>query len=268
MKAPSTQEDWKEISNHFWAKWQFPHCLGAVDGKHVVMTKPSGSGSLYFNYKGTCSVILMAMVDANLKFITVDIGAYGRNSDGGVFSRSAFGKRFIQDSFNFPEDDALPNYVRGGFLPYVAVGDEAFPLLPHLLRPYPGKQLALDKQLFNFRLSRSRRIVENAFGILAARWRVFHTKIAVAPEHANVMVMAACTLHNMLQSLSSASQIQNLVRDAPDLSDAEGIRPLVGVGGRASNQALTVRDKYKDFFVQDASVPWQERHVSRGYFVE
>ena len=118
----------------------------------------------------------MTLVDANLKFVTVDIGAYGRNSDGGVFSRSAFGQRFMQNSFNFPEHGVLPKFVRGGPLPYVAVEDEASPLLPNLLRPYPGKELALDKQLSNYRLSRSRRIVENGFGILAARWRVFHTK--------------------------------------------------------------------------------------------
>ena len=84
------------------SKWQFPHRLGAVDGKHVVMMKPWKSGSLYYNYKGTCSIVLMALVDADLKFIAISTGSYGRNSDGGIFSRSNLGKRFIDGNFNFP----------------------------------------------------------------------------------------------------------------------------------------------------------------------
>ena len=268
MKAPSSPEEWILIADKFWKKWQFPQCLGAVDGKHIVMMKPQKSGSLYFNYKGTCSTVLMALVDADLKFIAIDIGAYGRNSDGGVFARSALGDRFIKRAFNFPRDGTLPNFERGGSLPFVAVGDEAFPLLENLLRPYPGRQLPFDKQLFNYRLSRSRRIVENAFGVLAARWRVFHTKIAVNPEHVNEIVKATCVLHNMLGRQTTAVQIHSMLQDAPDLTHAEGIRPLPGVGYRAGREAIAVRDAYKDFFVQDESVPWQHTYVRRGCFRE
>lgn len=266
MKAPSSPEEWKTIAESFWNKWQFPQCLGAIDGKHIVLKKPDNTGSVYFNYKGTCSVILMALVDANLKFIVVDTGAYGRNSDGGVFARSAFGERFIRNSFNFPEDDVLPNYERAGPVPYVAVGDEAFPLLKNLLRPYPGRQLAVDKLLFNFRLSRARRIVENAFGILASRWRVFHTKIAVNPKRVNALVKAACVLHNMLQGQSTQAELQILQNETPTIANVEGMRPIRRIGGRAGNDALAVREVYKDFFVQDASVPWQQQHIRRGFF--
>ena len=93
-----------------YVKWQFPHCLGAVDGKHVVMMKPWKFGSLYYNYKGTCSIVLMALVDADLKFIAISTGSYGRNSDGGIFSRSNLGKRFIDGNFNFPSSAPIPGY--------------------------------------------------------------------------------------------------------------------------------------------------------------
>ena len=85
MAAPSNADDWRMIGDKFWEKWQFPQCLGATDGKHVVMMKPWRTGSLYSNYKGTCSTVLMALVDAVMKFTAIDIGLYGRNSDGGIF---------------------------------------------------------------------------------------------------------------------------------------------------------------------------------------
>ena len=117
MQAPSDSEQRRAISTEFWSKWQSPNCLGAIDVKAVVMIKPWLSGSLYFNYKGTCLTVLMALVDANMKFRAIDIGSSGRNSDGGIFSNCPFGKRFITSDFNFPQDKILPNFQRAGPLP-------------------------------------------------------------------------------------------------------------------------------------------------------
>ena len=73
-------------------------------------------------------------------------------------------------------------------LPYVIVGDEAFPLKTYLLKPYPSRQLDLSKRIFNYRLSRARRVVENVFGILASRFRVFKSTIDMEPEKAQKIV--------------------------------------------------------------------------------
>ena len=200
---PETPNDWKIIAENFHERWNFPLCLGAIDGKHIVLKAPPNSGSEYFNYKGTFSIVLMALVDAHYKFTCIDVGSYGRNSDGGILAHSNLGKALASDHLNLPESTILPEASHLGPLPYVIIGDEAFPLTNHMLRPFPGKQCSEDKQIFNYRLSRARRVVENAFGILAARWRIFHTKIALGPEATIKLVKATCVLHNMLQSQST-----------------------------------------------------------------
>ena len=182
-------EDWKVIEQKFSTKWNFPNCVGALDGKHIVITASWNSGSLYFNYKGTFSLVLMALVDADYRFIFVDIGDYGSNADGSVFKNCLFGQALINGQLNIPPPKPLPHFPEGGPLPLVIVADEAFPLRVDLMRPYPrgrtANTLPKDQQVFNYRLSHARRIVENAFGILAQRWRVYNRRIHLKPENAD-----------------------------------------------------------------------------------
>ena len=77
MRMPSDGEDWKLIAKHFEVIWNFPGCIGAIDGKHIQITAPRRTGALYYNYKGTFSTVPMASVDANYKFVYVDIGSHG-----------------------------------------------------------------------------------------------------------------------------------------------------------------------------------------------
>lgn len=265
MKVPDTSDEWKLVAENFAQRWDFPHCLGAIDGKHVVMKAPWNTGSLYYNYKGTFSTVLMALVDANYKFIAIDVGAYGRNSDGGIFANSNLGKAIASNSLNFPTDACLPGADQLGPVPYAIIGDEAFPLQEHLLRPFPGKGCQQNKQIYNYRLSRARRIVENAFGILAARWRVYHTKLNVRPEWVNEIIKATCVLHNFLQSQSTPAQVTNLLQEAEDIT-AEGFEDLAGSGNRGGKDAITIRNMFMEYFVDYAPVSWQIAHVNRGVF--
>ncbi|KAL3189287.1 hypothetical protein MRX96_002954 [Rhipicephalus microplus] len=82
-----TEEEWREMAAGFCNRWQFPNCVGAVDGKHIQIKCPRNGGSLYFNYKRTHSIVLMAVVDSQYLFRLVNVGAPGRFSEGGNFAR-------------------------------------------------------------------------------------------------------------------------------------------------------------------------------------
>lgn len=136
---PPTEETWKNVAAKYKQMWHFPNCIGAIDGKHINIQCPINAGSTYYNYKGSNSIVLLALVDADYKFIAIDIGSYGRNSDGGIFSKSAIGKKLHSKTFNVPEP--TPIVENGNPEPYVVVGDEAFSLKTYLLRPYSRHHL-------------------------------------------------------------------------------------------------------------------------------
>lgn len=73
-------------------QWNFPNCVGAIDGKHIHIRAPDKTGTLFFNYKKTFSINLMAIASAEYKFLMVDIGQTGSASDGGVWENCVFGE--------------------------------------------------------------------------------------------------------------------------------------------------------------------------------
>ena len=99
MKCPSSLDEWEKIADEFLQRWQIPNTIGAVDGKHIEINHVRAAGSMYFNYKGHHSIILMALVDANHRFLFINVGVNGRASDGGVFSQTSLVKN-IEDENN------------------------------------------------------------------------------------------------------------------------------------------------------------------------
>jgi len=145
-------------------------------------------------------IVLLAMVNANYKFIVVDIGSYGKEGDSGIFLISTMGKQVLNRSFVFPVDSTLPgsNIV----VPHVIVGDEAFRLYKHIMKPYTKKAGRDDvtKNIFNYRPSRARRVTENAFGLLSQVFRVFYQPINVDTSTCEDLIWVAGYLHNMLRN--------------------------------------------------------------------
>ena len=169
--------------------------MGAIDGKHINIWCPAGSGSEYFNYKKQFSVVLLAIADANAKFIAFDLGHHGSQSDGGIFKTSSLGK--ICDSPNIPEDTSIGNSEP---IPFFLIRDDAFALTCHMMKSYPYRTAIGDEKVFNYRLSRARRIIENAFGVMSARFRILLRTMELNVSHAISVPRACIALHNFLLS--------------------------------------------------------------------
>lgn len=145
----------------------------------------------------------LAACDADSCFTLYDVGSYGSNNDSGILANSAIGEKFESGNMNLPDPERL---IGSNFepLPFYLLGDEIFPLNPWLIRPYPGSNLGEAERIYNYRHSRCRRTIGNAFGILVARWRIFSTPIKASVENVEKYVLACLALHNYLEQTSNA----------------------------------------------------------------
>ena len=195
VKLPQTPDEWKAVADQFALRWNYHNCLGAIDGKHVPIRKPKGGGSAYFNYKKFHSIVLMAVADANYKFLYVNVGAEGSAGDGGTWQICSLALKLEGNTAGLPDDACLPHDTVP--IPYHFVADDAFALKPWLMKPYSHQSQAVKERLFSYRLSRARRTVENAFGLLQMRWRIFGTTMQQDVNTVKKIVMCGVVLHNL-----------------------------------------------------------------------
>lgn len=244
---PNTEEEWLKIADDYYDKWQFPNCIGALDGKHVTIRSPKNSGSLNFNYKKTFSIVLMALADANYKLIYVDVGCKGRVSDGGVFNRSSLYSAIETNALNIPPPRLLPS--SNIEVPFVIVADDAFALKTYLMKPYSFRGQDREEHVYNYRLSRARRMVESTFGLMASKFRVLRSIIELSEDNVNLCVLAICVLHNWLITVNPMS---------PESPNDE-IYGINRVERNALPEAKSIRDIFKAYFNSPAgAVAWQD----------
>lgn len=140
--------------------------------------------------------MLFALVDADYNFIYADVGCQGRISDGGVFKNSTLYKKLETRELNIPLPEVLqvPYSIQ---VPYYILGDKAFTLNEYRMKPLDGNpEPRSAERVFNYRLSRARRVIENAFGILSSVFRVLEKSMLLEPEIATKVTLPTIYLHN------------------------------------------------------------------------
>ena len=268
LAFPRNPDDWRDFAGKFSEKWNFHHTCGALDGKHVAIRCPRKSGTLYHNYKGFFSIILLGLVDADYKFIWADVGCQGSSSDAQIFNNGQLRRKLEEGTLRLPDPEPLPHDDRP--TPYFVVGDDAFPLRSWMMKPFSQRQMTDQQRIFNYRLSRARRVVENSFGILAHRWRCLLTTMQQDPIRVKVIVMAAMCLHNLMRLQHRSLQTGDLDQPVADGSFIPGawretqLHDIAHVGGanQANREGKRLRLYLKDYYNSDVGkLPWQDKMI-------
>jgi len=206
-----------------------------------------------YNYKHYYSIVLQGLADVRYRFITIDVGAYGKQSGGGIFRHSSLYQVLSSNNFNMPNARELP--LPDVELPFVILGDEAYPLLSCLVRPYPRRQLTQSRRLFNYRLSRGRRVIESAFGILAGKWRIINKPIETSPDMADKIVKCICVLHNTAigrEGVDEASLLELHNQEGSFSTNIDAPERQVTRSNNTSNlRARRIRDAFTVYFNTD-----------------
>lgn len=273
FQIPSTEEEWIAIANEFENKWNFPHTIGAMDGKHVVLQSPINSGNDYDSYKLFPSIVLFALVDANYKFLYVDVGSKGRISDGGVFKNTNLYKKLEKKELKIPPPKILqvPYTVD---VPFFILGDKAFALNEYTLKPFEGTpERGSIERIFNYRLSRARRVVENAFGILSSVYRVLRKPLLLEPEKATKVVLATISLYNYLRRNQNSRTLFTPPGSFDTVVNGElvpgrwrndsnmtSLLPIQAIPRRGQGDVKQIRLHLARHFMTNGEIPWQNNY--------
>jgi len=105
LRTPN-EDEWKEICAGYLQEWNFSNCVGAIDGKHIQIQAPPNSCSLYYNYKKTFNIVLLAVCDYKYKFTLIDVGSYGSESDNRIFAESNLSRSLHNNTLILPKGTA------------------------------------------------------------------------------------------------------------------------------------------------------------------
>lgn len=200
------------------------------------------------------------MVDADYCFTYIDVGGNGRASDSAIFRDCTLNIAMENNTLGMSENSVI-------------IGDDAFPLRTNLMKPYSKTGLSHSERIFNYRLSRARRVVENAFGILLWRFRVFSRPIELKPDTADKVIWASCSLHNWLRNTSPNTYLPPQAVDRENFNTGnitpgewrKNVNNLQSVHNLGSNNykrvAEEVRRSYAVYFTEENPLPWQWQKV-------
>jgi len=269
---PSTQSEWQNIAAKYEEMWNFPNCIGAIDGKHIILQAPINSN----HYNPQFNIVLMAAADADYNFTFVDIDCQERILNRDVFKNCELHKRIEKDQLNLPEPSVLPGTEIKA--PYVFVGDTAFPLCDNIMKPYSGIYSKGSKRIFNYRLSRAHCVIENVFGIVSSVFRVLQKPLFLAPEKGKIIVMTIVCLHNFLRQSKTSRKIYtppgSLDTDVngkivfgrwrdeqKNMSKKTSFLNLRAVSRKTKCTAQYIRKEFTEYFCTKGEIPWQNQYA-------
>ncbi|CAM5171230.1 unnamed protein product [Natator depressus] len=225
-----------------FAAMGFPECGGVIDGMHIPILGPDHQDSQYINRKGHFSVVLQALVDHKGRFTNINVGWPRKVHDARIFRNSSLWKQLQQGTY-FPDQKITVGYVE---MPIVILGDPGYPLMPWLMKPYTGI-LDSSQELFDYRLSKCRMVVECAFGRLKKRWRSLLTRLDLSETNIPIVITACCVLHNLCESKGETFMAAWEV-EANHLA-AGYVQPDTRAIRRAQQGVLRIREALKTSFM-------------------
>ncbi|KAJ8888835.1 hypothetical protein PR048_008329 [Dryococelus australis] len=189
FQFPSNEKEWEEVLANFYHRWNFPNCGGTLDGCHIAICKPAHSVSYYYNYKGYFSIVLLTLTNANYEFVMIE--------------NTLLCDKLKNNKLKLPD-----NRNNIGRLNFVFIGDEAFSLGEHVLKPFAMRELNPERKVYNYTSKRYGRKLVRCSG----RFRVLHTT-----GKAESVVKAFCILHNYLRRNCRVTYSPSTLIDGEDI---------------------------------------------------
>lgn len=236
-----TGQGLRRIVSGFLSKWNFPQCVGAIDGSHIPIIAPSENPLDYYNRKGYHSIVLQALVDHEYRFLDVYVGWPGSVHDARVLGNSTL--------YTNLESGILPNWSRTIYntsVPLLILGDPAYPLKTWLMKPFSDTGLTARQRKFNYQLSRARVVVENGFGRLKGRWRSLMKRNDSNIKFVPTIVTACCILHNLCEQHGDACEDDWIVRESS--TDNAAHVPNAVPSTTQTTSAARIREALCDYF--------------------
>ena len=258
---PKTEKDFNDSLNHMECEWQFKYAFCAIDGSHLPIKCPPGGAEAmkqYHNFKNFYSVILLALVDSQYRFIWASIGAPGNTHDSTLFQSTNLWQRItdgeVLSDYSFQRDNIT--------IPPIILGDGAFPMRTWLLKPHGDAILPEKKRYFNYRLSRARMISEGAFGKLKGRWRVLFKKCESQKDSVKLIGLACVVLHNIciekkdLITRNIDLSVDSAANKRRPSDEIRNILQMTNVNTRYFGENSTQARKVRDYITNEF---WEEK---------
>ncbi|CAI2355069.1 unnamed protein product [Caenorhabditis sp. 36 PRJEB53466] len=200
IRFPQSRADVLDLQSGFFDKLdrngdlRCVPCYGVLDGKHWETEHPPNSGSLSFNYKAYCSFNSLFVCSADCRILYVQISECGGNSDAQLFREGPLGELLERAAYagglrTLPGSSIV--------MPPFILADNGFGLSKHVMQPYRDHNRTTENMDFNDKICGTRVKIENLFGILTTKFRVFRRALNLCPTSSQGLILSLSVIHNL-----------------------------------------------------------------------